>query len=100
MQASLLNPVVQVAEAVPTDEGLRFGAAYGDLLEVCRHMEIKQDIGRHVIVRALLATVETLRNLPEGSVETTLRRNAQEAPAPLSSAPRGPSATTRPASPA
>lgn len=57
---STLIPPGQIVETMTDEERLRFGSAYGDLLEVCRHMEIKQGVCRQVVVGALLATVMTL----------------------------------------
>lgn len=57
---STLKPTGQILETMTDEERLRFRSAYCDLIEVCRHMEIKQGIRRHVIVGALLATVLTL----------------------------------------
>lgn len=66
---SSLNAAGPITETMTDDERLRFGSSYGDLLEVCRHMEIKQEICRPVIVGALLATVVTLCGSPESLAE-------------------------------
>ncbi len=60
------NPAVQIMEAMTAEERTSFGFAYDDLLEVCRHMEIKQGLCRSVIISALLATVVTLYGNTEG----------------------------------
>lgn len=66
---SFPNPAVQIMEAMTAEERTSFGFACDDLLEVCRHMEIKQEVCRSVVISALLATVVTLYGNAEGFTE-------------------------------